>query len=205
MPAAYYGLLAEMTGGDPGPDRLRPPGRGVPPLPAGRPRPWRLGPDDDPALAVRHGQRGPARGPGRLDAPAARPTSSSRFAGKRPTTCSTARPGSSAWPAVRASPAGVSLEALELVGPDAPSVLAPLPVESDPARGGGPARAGDRAHRALVGADRAGPRPARTGACRRPLRPPSIPADRPIRARACVQPLWTEFTSVRRLDREATW
>ena len=52
--AALYGLLGELTGRDP--DALaydREPAE-LPPLPAARPRPRRLGDDDRPALPVRH-------------------------------------------------------------------------------------------------------------------------------------------------------
>ena len=63
--AALYGLLAELTGTRPGRARLRPRAGRLPPLPAARPRPRRLGDDDRPALPVRDRRRGPARGAGR--------------------------------------------------------------------------------------------------------------------------------------------
>ena len=63
--AALYGLLGGLTGDGPRRPRLRPRAGRVPPLPAARPRPRRLGDDDRPALPVRHRRRGPARGAGR--------------------------------------------------------------------------------------------------------------------------------------------
>ncbi len=63
--AALYGLLGELTGTRPGRARLRPRAGRLPPLPAARPRPRRLGDDDRPPLPVRHRRRRPPRGAGR--------------------------------------------------------------------------------------------------------------------------------------------
>ena len=70
--AALYGLLGDAHRRRPRRARLRPRARRVPPLPAARPRPRRLGDDDRPALPVRHRRRRPARCAGRRVVGAAR-------------------------------------------------------------------------------------------------------------------------------------
>jgi ring-1,2-phenylacetyl-CoA epoxidase subunit PaaC len=96
------------------------------------------------------------------------------------------------------------LEALELVGPDAPSVLAPLPAE---------ALLVDAGIQPVPGAElierwsaRIAPVLARLGLN---LPEPAAAALDPARARSGhgseFHALWTEFESVRGLDREATW
>ena len=60
--AALYGLLARADRHRPRRPRLRPRAGRLPPLPAARPRPRRLGDDDRPTLPVRHRRCRPARG-----------------------------------------------------------------------------------------------------------------------------------------------
>ena len=96
------------------------------------------------------------------------------------------------------------LEALELVGPDAPSVLAPLPME---------ALLLDAGIQPVPGAELLDQWAARIApvleALELALPEPDPAALDPGRARSGHGPafsaLWTEFESVRGLDREATW
>jgi ring-1,2-phenylacetyl-CoA epoxidase subunit PaaC len=96
------------------------------------------------------------------------------------------------------------LEALELVGPDAPSVLAPLPAEAAlVAAGIQPVRSVELLERWLA---RIGPVLARLGLALPATAPAALD---PLTARSGHGPafigLWTEFNSVRGLDRAATW
>ncbi|MGH2465765.1 MAG: 1,2-phenylacetyl-CoA epoxidase subunit PaaC [Candidatus Limnocylindrales bacterium] len=96
------------------------------------------------------------------------------------------------------------LEALELVGRDAPSVLVPLPVEQLLLDAGvEPVPAAELVERWSA---RIEPVLARLGLA---LPEPAAAALDPARARSGHGPeftaLWTEFESVRQLDRQATW
>ncbi len=96
------------------------------------------------------------------------------------------------------------IEALELVGPDAPSALAPLADEPALlAAGVLPVGGAELEARWLA---RLGPVLERTGLR---LPPPAPAATAPATARSGHGPdfdaLWSEFTSVRRLDPLATW
>ncbi len=96
------------------------------------------------------------------------------------------------------------IDALELVGPDAPSVLAPLPSESALVGAGIQPVAGAELRKRWSG--RIDPVLDRLGLA---LPAAAAAALDPLTARSGHGPafagLWTEFESVRGLDREATW
>ena len=202
---ALYRLLADLVddGRDADAHRLRPTGRGLLPRPAARSPARRLGDDDRPALPVRHGRRGPARGARRVAsyAPLARPRRQDPPRGALPR-APRRRPGSSGWPT------GDGEARERLLGGDG----AARPRRRDRADAAAErARAADGRRRwtpRSASSTRAGGRRSRrrsTGsACRRrpPAGDPGTRPDGPLR-RVPLAP--RRVRRVRRLDPEATW
>ena len=191
--AALYGLLGGLTGTDPGRPRLRPRAGRVPPLPAARPRPRRLGDDDRPALPVRHVRCRPARGAGRRRRGRRWPSSSaSSLREERYHRMHAGHVARAAGPERRASRANACWRRSTELAPDAATVFTPLDGEAGAGRRRDPGRADDRARGALAGLDRAdvrGSRPAdATGRARDPDRG-RLDHGEPFRW------LWGEFTT----------
>ena len=199
--AALYGLLAELTGTRPRRHRLRPRARRVPPLPAARPRPGRLGDDDRPSLPLRHGRCGPSRGARRRVVGAARrPRRQARARGALPPDARRrlARPAGPDRRRGARPPAG---RARRNSAPDAATVFTPLPEEPALLEAG--ILAADSAE--LEGRWRAAIAPT----FERLDLPMPPPARDPERGRLdhgeAFRWLWGEFTMVRRSDPGATW
>ena len=179
-------------------DRLRPAARGVPPLPAARPRPRRLGDDDRPALPVRHRRRRPARRARRRHAGRRWPTSSASSSARSATTGCTPRPGSSGWPRDGGEARTRLLAALR----DAPARRRDR-VHATPRRGGAgrgrdPGRADGRARGAAGGPRSGRSSPTSTCRCRRPAT--AIRRGAGWTTATAFRWLWGEFTSVRRSE-----
>ena len=166
--AALYGLLADAHRLRPGCARLRPRARRVPPLPAARPRPGRLGDDDRPTLPVRQRRRDPARGAGRGQRGRRSPSSSGSSSARSAITGCTPRPGSTRLARRDGEPRERLLAALETLAPDAATVFTPLPDEPELDRGRHPRRADGRARGALARVDRPVARGVSACRCRRP-------------------------------------
>ena len=128
--AALYGLLGELTGDRPRRARLRPRAGRIPPLPAARPRPGRLGDDDRPPLPVRQRRRGPARCARRRRPGRRSPSSSGSSSARSAITGCTPRRGSTASRGATASHANGCWRRSR-AGPDAATVFTPLPDEPE--------------------------------------------------------------------------
>ena len=166
--AALYGLLGRADRHRPGRARLRPRAGRVPPLPAARPRPGRLGDDDRPTLPVRHAptRSGSRRSPAGSWAPLA------ELVGKlvREERYHRMHAGRLARPAGpdRRRAARPAAGRARRAGPGRGDRLHATPRRTGTRRGRHPRRADGRARGALARVDRAGLRSVSACRCRRP-------------------------------------